>query len=97
MQSSLCYPLFHAKKGKPAEPPVPLAPLADTHGHLTAFRKRDPADAIARAALVGVRLLVVPVDPADDVPDALKHLAGRAFEADPPARFTEILHGLGGR
>ena len=33
----------------------------------------------------------------DDIPDALEHLAGRAFEADPPARFTEILHGLGGR
>ena len=33
----------------------------------------------------------------DDIPDALEHLAGRTFEADPPARFTEILHGLGGR
>ena len=28
---------------------------------------------------------------------ALGHLAGRSFEADPPARFTEILQGLGGR
>ena len=46
-----------------------LAPLADTHGHLTSFRSIDPAMAVARAALAGVRLLVVPVDPSDDVPD----------------------------
>ena len=32
-----------------------------------------------------------------DGTDALGHLAGRSFEADPPARFTEILQGLGGR
>lgn len=89
MQSSLCYPLFHAKKGKPAEPPVPLAPLADTHGHLTAFRKRDPADAIARAALVGVRLLVVPVDPADDVPDAPTFLEWFGRVRDGAARLLE--------
>ncbi|MDO4798699.1 MAG: TatD family hydrolase [Coriobacteriales bacterium] len=62
--------LFHAKKGKPIELSTPLAPLADTHGHLTSFRKHDPAAAIARAALAGVRLLVVPVDPDDDVTDA---------------------------
>lgn len=61
--------LFHTKKHKLIEAPVPLAPLADTHGHLTAFRTHDPAMAVARAALAGVRLLVVPVDPADDVPD----------------------------
>lgn len=61
--------LFHAKKGKPVELPVPLAPLADTHGHLTSFRKHDPAVAVARAALAGVRLLAVPVDPDDDVTD----------------------------
>lgn len=62
-------PLFYSKKQKPVEMPVPTAPLADTHGHLTSFRKTDPATAVARAALAGVRLLVVPVDPADDVPD----------------------------
>ena len=32
-----------------------------------------------------------------DGTDALGHLAGKAFEADPPARFNEILQGLGGR
>ncbi|MBR3314607.1 MAG: TatD family hydrolase [Atopobiaceae bacterium] len=69
MKESLREPLFHVKKNKFVEAPVPLAPLADTHGHLTAFRKLDPSAAVARAALVGVRLLVVPVDPADDVSD----------------------------
>ena len=29
--------LFHNRKGKALEWPQPLAPLADTHGHLTAF------------------------------------------------------------
>lgn len=62
--------MFHTKKGKLVEPPTPLAPLADTHGHLTSFRVLEPARAIVRAALAGVRLLVVPVDPADDVSDA---------------------------
>lgn len=61
--------LFYAKKKKSVEFPASLAPLADTHGHLTSFRHHNAAKAIARAALVGVRLLVVPVDPADDVPD----------------------------
>lgn len=61
--------LFYTKKGKPVDVPAALAPLADTHGHLTSFRKVDPSEAIARAALAGVRLLVVPVDPADDVED----------------------------
>ncbi len=49
--------------------PTPLAPLADTHGHLTVFRSTDPAEALARAILVGVQLLVVPLDPTEDVPD----------------------------
>ena len=60
--------LFHDYKGTAWPMPAPLAPLADTHGHLTSFREHDPAAAIARAALAGVRLLVVPVDPIDDIP-----------------------------
>lgn len=63
--------LFHTKKGKPVALPKPLAPLADTHGHLTSFRTLRPEVAVARAALAGVRLLAVPVDPSDDVPDVL--------------------------
>ena len=89
MQSSLCNPLFHAKKGKPVESPMPLAPLADTHGHLTAFRKLDPAEAVARAAVAGVRLLVVPVDPADDVPDAPAFLEWFGRVRDEAARLLE--------
>ncbi len=58
--------LFHTKKGKVREYPKPLAPLADTHGHLTVLRSHDPAMAVARAALAGVRLLVVPIDPVGD-------------------------------
>ena len=58
--------LFHTKKGKARPCPVPLAPLADTHGHLTVIRSHDPALAIARAALAGVRLLVVPIDAVGD-------------------------------
>lgn len=59
--------LFHDRKGRACPLPAPLAPLADTHGHLTSFRAHDPALSIARAALAGVRLLVVPVDPVSDV------------------------------
>ena len=62
--------LFRDKKGRPQELPRPLAPLADTHGHLTHFDGTDAACAVARAALAGVRLLVCPLDPADDATDA---------------------------
>ena len=58
--------LFHTKKGKARPLPAALAPLADTHGHLTVLRSHDPALAVARAALAGVRLLVVPIDPVGD-------------------------------
>lgn len=60
--------LFHDRKGRACPVPEPLAPLADTHGHLTSFRRSDPADALVRAALAGVRLLVVPVDPVSEIP-----------------------------
>ena len=60
--------LFHDHKGTAVPMPAPLAPLADTHGHLTSFREHDPAMALVRAALAGVRLLVVPIDPIDDIP-----------------------------
>ncbi|MCI2187672.1 MAG: TatD family deoxyribonuclease, partial [Olsenella sp.] len=60
--------LFHDRKGRPRELPMASAPLADTHGHLTSFTRHDSSIAICRAALAGVRLLVVPVDPVDEVP-----------------------------
>jgi TatD DNase family protein len=58
--------LFHSKKGKPLDIAGPYTPVADTHGHLTVFREHDPAVALARAALAGVRMLVVPLDPTED-------------------------------
>lgn len=57
---------FHFKKDKDIEVPVPLAPLADTHGHLTCFRTLDVSDVLARASLAGLHLLVVPIDVVDD-------------------------------
>lgn len=60
--------LFHDSKGRACPAPKPLAPLADTHGHLGSLHLHDPALALARAALAGVRLLVVPVDPAGEFP-----------------------------
>ncbi len=60
--------LFHDSKGRACPAPTPLAPLADTHGHLGSLKLHDPALALARAALAGVRLLVVPIDPAGEFP-----------------------------
>lgn len=60
--------LFHDRKGRPKPLPQAPAPLADTHGHLTCLHRHDPSVALCRAALAGVRLLVVPVDPVDELP-----------------------------
>ena len=60
--------LFHkGKSHTPVEALAPLAPLADTHGHLAHFTRGDAPDVLCRAALAGVRLLVVPVDPVSDI------------------------------
>ena len=67
--------LFHDGKGRPVACPQPLAPLADSHGHLTHFRVHEPARALARAAVAGVRLLVVPLDPTEDARDVSAVLA----------------------
>ena len=71
--------LFHNSKGRACPAPRLLAPVADTHGHLGSLHGHDPALALARAALAGVRLLVVPVDPVDEFPrkwsDATEFLA----------------------
>lgn len=80
--------LFHDKKGRPIELPRALAPLADSHGHLTHFRRNDPSVALARAALVGMRLLVVPLDPVGDAHDAP---AALAWLDEVIARAAELL------
>jgi len=69
--------LFHDRKGRARDLRRVQVPLADTHGHLTSFRGHDPAMVICRAALAGVRLLVVPVDPVDEIPR--RFLSPRAF------------------
>jgi TatD DNase family protein len=87
--------LFHDKKGRPLELPPAKAPLADTHGHLTHFRKNDPAVALARAALAGVRLLVVPLDPTDDGHDAATALAWLDQVIARAARLLDAAEGRG--
>lgn len=47
-------------------PPRISAPVADTHAHLTCFWSKDPAEAVARAALAGVERLVTLYDPVGD-------------------------------
>lgn len=87
--------LFHDKKGRPVEAPEPLAPLADSHGHLTHFRKNDPAVAVARAALAGVRMLVVPLDPTDDAHDAPRALRWLDEALERAAMLLELAKGKG--
>lgn len=55
------------RRGREQEVPEAPVPLADTHGHLAGFTGGDMPDILCRAALSGVRLLVVPVDPVSDV------------------------------
>lgn len=61
--------LFATKKGVPVACPAAYGPLADSHTHLTSLHHVDPALAMARAALAGVRFMVTVVDPADDATD----------------------------
>ena len=92
--------LFHDRKGRVKEWPRPLAPLAESHGHLTSFHRHDPEVAICRAALAGVRMLVVPFDPVDEVPrkfaTAQEFLGRLDAEVEGAARRIEECaeHGL---
>ena len=90
--------LFHDQRGRVRDlRPAPV-PIADTHGHLTSFRGHDPSLAICRAALAGVRLLVVPVDPIDDVPHRFQNpQAFLDWLAAPSSlrRFHRIWNGIG--
>ncbi|WP_028263893.1 TatD family hydrolase [Atopobium fossor] len=60
--------LFFDKKHRPVPAARPLAPVADTHGHLASYKKTTAAVALTRAALAGVHMLVVPLDPVDEIP-----------------------------
>lgn len=55
------------KKQRSFDLPAVLAPLADTHAHLTCFWKLAPEDALVRAAQAGVQELVTLWDPVADV------------------------------
>lgn len=64
----------HTKRGDKEYPaPEPLAPLFDTHAHLTCFWTKDPADVLVRAGRAGVSQIVVPYDPIAD------HMTPAAF------------------
>lgn len=54
------------KKYRTYEVPRPLAPIADTHGHLYSFHDKTAEEVLVRAAAAGVQMLVVPVDPLSD-------------------------------
>lgn len=71
--------LFHTKKGKVVKLAEPLAPLADTHTHLTSLRDHNAPMAIARAQAAGVRMMVVPLDPTDDAKNAINFLTQFSF------------------
>lgn len=77
------------KKYKTVEMPRPLAPLADTHGHLYSFFEKNPEEVLARAVRAGVSMLVVPVDPVSDridmtkVPADMERWAQTAKALDP--------------
>lgn len=70
MQTDPRFSLVFAKKKKEFAVPAPLAPIADTHAHLMSFWDKDPAEAIARAALAGVRQMTTIWDPLADHRDA---------------------------
>lgn len=90
--------LFSDRKGRSRLAPKPLAPLADSHGHLLSEeRSVDPPVALARAGLAGVGLLVVPLDPTetDDAQATLDELsrwqeAGQALLDEALARGAEL-------
>lgn len=60
--------LFADKRGREKPMPAPLAPLADSHGHITSRGAKDPAAILACAVLAGVRLMVCPIDTVEEIP-----------------------------
>lgn len=83
-QSPVSFQKKVKKKYKTVELPEPLAPLADTHGHLYSFFEKTPEEVLPRAMRSGVDLLVTLADPIDDrvdlgkVPDQLRTWAAQA-------------------
>ena len=80
---------FSDKKGRPVALAVPDGPVADSHTHLSSLRHIDPALALARASLAGVRFLTDIVDPADDAADPASLLADLSRWQEGCARILE--------
>ncbi len=76
-------PLFEAffatKKGAAVGLPPAEGPVADSHTHLHSLRAIDPALALARASLAGVRFVVDVVDPTEEARDPHALLADLAL------------------
>ncbi len=60
---------FTTKKGLPVGLPNAEGPVADSHTHLHSLRALDPALALARAAVAGVRFIVDVADPTEEARD----------------------------
>lgn len=86
---------FAMKKGVPAALPAADGPVADSHTHLTSLRHIDPAFALARAAVAGVRFLVTVADPADDAADPAALMADLARWQDGCARILDAWRAAG--
>lgn len=89
--------LFATKKGVPVACPAAYGPVADSHTHLTSLRHIDPALAMARAALAGVRFMVTVVDPTDDATDPDALLADLARWREGCAAILESWRAAGAR
>lgn len=89
--------LFHDKKGRPVQRPIPLAPLADTHTHLTQFDGEvfSAPLALARAQAAGVRFMVVPVDPTDDAQEPLTLMSQLSFWQSQSEKLAQDLKAEG--
>ena len=88
---------FSDKKGRPVALAAPDGPVADSHTHLSSLRRIDPAHALARAALAGVRFLVDVVDPADDAADPAALLADLSRWQEGCARILDAWGAEGAR
>lgn len=66
---------FSTKKGAAVALPPAEGPVADSHTHLHSLRAVDPALALARAAVAGVRFVVDVVDPTEEARDPYAVLA----------------------
>ncbi len=88
---------FVTKKGVPVARPVPSGPIADSHTHLSSLHHIDPALALARAALCGVRFIADVVDPTDDATDPAALFADLAHWEDSCAEMLAVWSGQGVR